>query len=209
MAIRIKNRFWRDAVGKRKLIKYLTSKPESAYSNLDKVLNLYAEGKVTQLLSKHEFYDIEFFFHIRKFGNDCEIIFKYYNLATNICFSEAGYFYVSYPMVKNTDKIAKTFDQRVVYCKYEDGFSLEELLETIFEKLKAHPELVLGPIPKNRRKLYAILSAFFILLPFIVVGGMALYGLINDVSVYGDWWMAILFLGSVFLGNHFYYKAQK
>lgn len=196
-------------MGKRKLIKYLTSKPESAYSNLDKVLNLYAEGKVTQLLSKHEFYDIEFFFHIRKFGNDCEIIFKYYNLATNICFSEAGYFYVSYPMVKNTDKIAKTFDQRVVYCKYEDGFSLEELLETIFEKLKAHPELVLGPIPKSRRKLYAILSAFFILLPFIVVGGMALYGLINDVSVYGDWWMAILFLGSVFLGNHFYYKAQK
>ena len=196
-------------MGKRKLIKYLTSKPESAYSNLDKVLNLYAEGKVTQLLSKHEFYDIEFFFHIRKFGNDCEIIFKYYNLATNICFSEAGYFYVSYPMVKNTDKIAKTFDQRVVYCKYEDGFSLEELLETIFEKLKAHPELVLGPIPKNRRKLYAILSAFFILLPFIVVGGMALYGLINDVSVYGDLWMEILFLGSVFLGNHFYYKAQK
>ena len=196
-------------MGKRKLIKYLTSKPESAYSNLDKVLNLYAEGKVTQLLSKHEFYDIEFFFHIRKFGNDCEIIFKYYNLATNICFSEAGYFYVSYPMVKNTDKIAKTFDQRVVYCKYEDGFSLEELLETIFEKLKAHPELVLGPIPKNRRKLYALLSVFFFLLPFVVAGSMALYGFANGISVYGDWWMVILFLGSAFLGTHFYWKAQK
>ena len=197
-------------MGKRKLIKYLTSKPESAYSNLDKVLNLYAEGKVTQLLSKHEFYDIEFFFHIRKFGNDCEIIFKYYNLATNICFSEAGYFYVSYPMVKNTEKIAKTFDQHVVYCKYEDGFSLEELLETIFEKLKAHPELVLGPIPKNRRKLYAILSAFFISLPLLVSGSLALYGFVNDTPVYGEfWWVLILFAVPLLLGLHFYYKAQK
>ena len=53
-------------MGKRKLINYLVSKPESEYSDLDKVLKSYAEGKVTQLLSKHEFYAIEFFFHIRK-----------------------------------------------------------------------------------------------------------------------------------------------
>ena len=197
-------------MGKRKLINYLVSKPESEYSDLDKVLKSYAEGKVTQLLSKHEFYDIEFFFHVRKFGNDCQIIFKYYNLATNICFSEAGYFYVSYPMVKNTDKIAKTFDQRLVYCKYEDGFSLEELLETIFEKLKAHPELVLGPIPKNRRKLYAILSAFFISLPLLVSGSLALYGFVNDTPVYGEfWWVLILFAVPLLLGLHFYWKAQK
>ncbi len=131
-------------------------------------------------MSKYEFYDAEFYCNIRKWGNDFEIVFKYYNLGTNISFSEAGYFYVSYPMVKNTNKIAKTFDQRVVYCGYEDDFHLEKLLETIYETLKEHSELVKGPIPKNRRKLYAILSAFFFLLLFIVFGCMILYGVLTN-----------------------------
>ena len=102
----------------------------------------------------------------------------------------------------------RLFDEAKAVLK-SHGFSLEEMLETIFEKLKAHPELVLGPIPKNRRKLYALLSVFFFLLPFVVAGSMALYGFANGISVYGDWWMVILFLGSAFLGTHFYWKAQK
>ena len=126
-----------------------------------------------------------------------------------MCFSEAGYFYVLYPRVKITNKRVKAFDQSVIYCGYEEDFRLETFLETIYEKLKVQPELVIGPIPKNRRKLYALLSVFFFLLPFVVAGGMALYGFANGISVYGDWWMVILFLGSAFLGTHFYWKAQK
>ena len=196
-------------MGKRKLAKYLASKPEGEYSHLDKILKAYADGEAAQLLSKYEFYDTEFYCNLRRWGNDFQIVVKYYNLSAIMCFSEAGYFYVLYPRVKITNKRVKAFDQSVIYCGYEEDFRLETFLETIYEKLKVQPELVIGPIPKNRRKLYALLSVFFFLLPFVVAGGMALYGFANGISVYGDWWMVILFLGSAFLGTHFYWKAQK
>lgn len=196
-------------MGKKRLAKYLASKPEGEYSHLDKILKAYADGEAAQLLSKYEFYDTEFYCNLRRWGNDFQIVVKYYNLSAIMCFSEAGYFYVLYPRVKITNKRVKAFDQSVIYCGYEEDFRLETFLETIYEKLKVQPELVIGPIPKNRRKLYALLSVFFFLLPFVVAGGMALYGFANGISVYGDWWMVILFLGSAFLGTHFYWKAQK
>lgn len=195
-------------MGKKRLAKYLASKPEGEYSHLDKILKAYADGEAAQLLSKYEFYDTEFYCNLRRWGNDFQIVVKYYNLSAIMCFSEAGYFYVLYPRVKITNKRVKAFDQSVIYCGYEEDFRLETFLETIYEKLKVQPELVIGPIPKNRRKLYALLSVFFFLLPFVVAGGMALYGFANGISVYGDWWMVILFLGSAFLGTHFYWKAQ-
>ncbi len=197
------------SMGKKRLAKYLASKPEGEYSHLDKILKAYADGEAARLLSKYEFYDTEFYCNLRRWGNDFQIVVKYYNLSAIMCFSEAGYFYVLYPRVKITNKRVKAFDQSVIYCGYEEDFRLETFLETIYEKLKVQPELVIGPIPKNRRKLYALLSVFFFLLPFVVAGGMALYGFANGISVYGDWWMVILFLGSAFLGTHFYWKAQK
>ena len=190
---------------RKKLVNYLASKPKEEYSPLDKILKAYADGKVAQHLSQCGFYDTQITFQIEKNANSLQIDGKFYNLAVNISFMECGYEYAIYPLDKKVKSIEDRFETHV----YEEGDTAESILTNLHEKLKAHPELVVGPIPKNRRKLYAILSAFFILLPFIVVGGMALYGLINDVSVYGDWWMAILFLGSVFLGNHFYYKTRK
>ena len=196
-------------MGKKRLAKYLASKPEGEYSHLDKILKAYADGEAARLLSKYEFYDTEFYCNLRRWGNDFQIVVKYYNLSAIMCFSEAGYFYVLYPRVKITNKIVKAFDQSVIYCGYEEDFRLETFLETIYEKLKVQPELVIGPIPKNRRKLYALLSALFISLPLVVSGCLAAYGFITDTKVYGNWWIIILFLGSAFLGTHFYWKAQK
>lgn len=190
---------------RKKLVNYLASKPEEEYSPLDKIFKAYADGKVAQLLSQCSFYDTQITFQIVKNDNSLQIDGKYYNLAVNISFMERGYEYAIYPLDKNVKSIEDRFETHV----YEEGDTAESILAILHEKVKVHPELVVGPIPKNRRKLYALLSAFFFLLPFIVVGGMALYGFINDVSVYGDWWMVILFLGSVFLGNHFYYKTRK
>ena len=42
-------------MGKRKLAKYLASKPEGEYSHLDKILKAYADGEAARLLSKYEF----------------------------------------------------------------------------------------------------------------------------------------------------------
>ena len=192
-------------MGKKRLAKYLASKPEGEYSHLDKILKAYADGEAARLLSKYGFYDTQITFQIVKNDNNLQIDGKFYNLAINISFLERGYEYAIYPLDKHIKQIEDRFETHT----YAEGDTAESIITKIHEKLQSQPELVIGPIPKNRRKLYALLSVFFFLLPFVVAGGMALYGFANGISVYGDWWMVILFLGSAFLGTHFYWKAQK
>ena len=192
-------------MGKKRLAKYLASKPEGEYSYLDKILKAYADGKVAQHLSQCSFYDTQITFQIVKNDNNLQIDGKYYNLAVNISFLERGYEYAIYPL----DKRIKQIEDRFETHTYEEGDTAESIITKIHEKLQSHPELVIGPIPKNRRKLYALLSALFISLPLVVSGCLAAYGFITDTKVYGNWWIIILFVISLFLGNHFYYKTRK
>lgn len=192
-------------MGKKRLAKYLASKPEGEYSYLDKILKAYADGEAAQLLSKYEFYDTQITFQIVKNDNNLQIDGKFYNLAINISFLERGYEYAIYPL----DKRIKQIEDRLETHTYAEGDTAESIITKIHEKLQSHSELVIGPIPKNRRKLYALLSALFISLPLVVSGCLAAYGFITDTKVYGNWWIIILFVISLFLGNHFYYKTRK
>lgn len=192
-------------MGKKRLAKYLASKPEGEYSHLDKILKAYADGEAAQLLSKYKFYDTQITFQIVKNDNNLQIDAKFYNLAINISFLERGYEYVIYPL----DKRIKQIEDRFETHTYKEGDTAESIITKIHETLQSQPELVKGPIPKNRRKLYALLSALFISLPLVVSGCLAAYGFITDTKVYGNWWIIILFVISLFLGNHFYYKTRK
>ena len=190
---------------RKKLVNYLASKPEREYAPLDKIFKAYADGKVAQLLSQCSFYDTQITFQIVKNDNSLQIDGKYYNLAVNISFMERGYEYAIYPLDKNVKHIEDRFETHV----YEEGDTAESILANLHEKLKVHPELVVGPIPKNRRKLYALLSALFISLPVVVPGCAAIYGFSKDIPVYLNWWIIILLVVSLFLGLHFYYKTRK
>ena len=193
------------SMGKKRLAKYLASKPEGEYSYLDKILKAYADGEAARLLSKYEFYDTQITFQIVKNDNNLQIDGKFYNLAINISFLERGYEYAIYPLDKHIKQIEDRFETHT----YAEGDTAESIITKIHEKLQSHPELVIGPIPKNRRKLYALLSALFISLPLVISGYLAAYGFITDTKVYGNWWIIILFVISLFLGNHFYYKTRK
>lgn len=190
---------------RKKLINYLASKPEQEYSPLDKIFKAYANGKVAQHLSQCSFYDTQITFQIVKNDNNLQIDGKYYNLAINISFLERGYEYAIYPL----DKRIKQIEDRFETHTYEEGDTAESIITKIHEKLQSHPELVIGPIPKNRRKLYAILSAFFFLLPFIVFGCMILYGVLTNTRFVGNYWWGLICIIPLFLGNHFYWKARK
>ena len=190
---------------RKKLVNYLASKPEEEYSPLDKIFKAYADGKVAQHLSQCGFYDTQITFQIEKNANSLQIDGKFYNLAVNISFMECGYEYAIYPLDKKVKSIEDRFETHV----YEEGDTAESILTNLHEKLKAHPELVVGPIPKNRRKLYAILSAFFILLPFIVFGCMILYGVLTNTRFIGNYWWSLIVIIPLFLALHFYYKTRK
>lgn len=192
-------------MGKKRLAKYLASKPEGEYSHLDKILKAYADGKVARLLSKYGFYDTQITFQIVKNDNNLQIDGKFYNLAINISFLERGYEYVIYPL----DKRIKQIEDRFETHTYAEGDTAERIITKIYETLQSHPELVKGPIPKNRRKLYAILSAFFFLLPFIVFGCMILYGVLTNTRFIGNYWWSLIVIIPLFLALHFYYKTRK
>ena len=190
---------------RKKLINYLASKPEREYAPLDKIFKAYADGKVAQLLSQCSFYDTQITFQIVKNDNSLQIDGKYYNLAVNISFMERRYEYAIYPLDKNVKHIEDRFETHV----YEEGDTAESILVNLHEKLKVHPELVVGPIPKNRRKWYALLSAFFFLLPFIVFGCMILYGVLTNTRFIGNYWWSLIVIIPLFLALHFYYKTRK
>lgn len=190
---------------RKKLINYLASKPEQEYSPLDKIFKAYANGKVAQHLSQCSFYDTQITFQIVKNDNNLQIDGKYYNLAINISFLERGYEYAIYPL----DKRIKQIEDRFETHTYEEGDTAESIITKIHEKLQSHPELVIGPIPKNRRKLYALLSAFFFLLPFIVFGCMILYGVLTNTRFIGNYWWSLIVIIPLFLALHFYYKTRK
>ena len=190
---------------RKKLINYLASKPEQEYSPLDKIFKVYANGKVAQHLSQCSFYDTQITFQIVKNDNNLQIDGKYYNLAINISFLERGYEYAIYPL----DKRIKQIEDRFETHTYEEGDTAESIITKIHEKLQSHPELVIGPITKNRRKLYALLSAFFFLLPFIVFGCMILYGVLTNTRFIGNYWWSLIVIIPLFLALHFYYKTRK
>ena len=192
-------------MGKKRLAKYLASKPEGEYSYLDKILKAYADGEAARLLSKYEFYDTQITFQIVKNDNNLQIDGKFYNLAINISFLERGYEYAIYPL----DKRIKQIEDRFETHTYEEGDTAESIITKIHEKLQSHPVLVIGPIPKNRRKLYALLSAFFFLLPFIVFGCMILYGVLTNTRFIGNYWWSLIVIIPLFLALHFYYKTRK
>ena len=190
---------------RKKLVNYLASKPEQEYSPLDKILKAYADGKVAQHLSQCSFYDTQITFQIVKNDNNLQIDGKYCNLAINVSFMERGYEYAIYPLDKNVKHIEDRFETHT----YAEGDTAESIITKIHEKLQSHPELVIGPIPKNRRKLYALLSAFFFLLPFIVFGCMILYGVLTNTRFIGNYWWSLIVIIPLFLALHFYYKTRK
>ena len=100
-------------MGKKRLAKYLASKPEGEYSHLDKILKAYADSEAAQLLSKYEFYDTQITFQIVKNDNNLQIDGKFYNLAINISFLERGYEYAIYPLDKRIKQIEDRFESRV------------------------------------------------------------------------------------------------
>lgn len=187
--------------------KYLASKPVSAYTKLDFIIKMYMEGKIEEILKQNNFYDFEISSCIRKkHGNTIQLSFKYYNLVGSIDFKEDGYDYIVYPM----DKKIKNIDDLFVEQMYSEDFSVDNLISSIYERMRSHSDLRDNTAERKKKRKYRFFSNICLWFPVFICGFIALYGKITETKVVGNiWWCFFLIILPLILWVIFDIKSQK
>ena len=122
-----------------KINKYLKSKEESQYNNLDRILKDYTEGRLKKLLSNYPYSKIEYYPHIGKRGNLLQVDFWYHNLHINIEFDINGFDYITYlPGIS-----AEDFEQGIIKKEYDDDFNIENFFADFHNMLEKDSRLKL------------------------------------------------------------------
>ena len=120
-----------------KINKYLKSKEESQYNNLDRILKDYTEGRLKKLLSNYPYSEIEYYPHISKRGNLSQVDFRYHNLHINIEFDINGFDYLTYlPGIS-----AEDFEQGIIKKEYDDDFNIENFFADFHNMLQKDSRL--------------------------------------------------------------------
>ena len=120
-----------------KINKYLKSKEESQYNNLDRILKDYTEGRLKKLLSNYPYSEIEYYPHISKRGNLLQVDFWYHNLHINIEFDINGFDYITYlPGIS-----AEDFEQGIIKKEYDDDFNIENFFADFHNMLQKDSRL--------------------------------------------------------------------
>lgn len=120
-----------------KINKYLKSKEESQYNNLDRILKDYTEGRLKKLLGNYPYSEIEYYPHISKRGNLLQVDFRYHNLHINIEFDINGFDYITYlPGIS-----AEDFEQGIIKKEYDDDFNIENFFADFHNMLQKDSRL--------------------------------------------------------------------
>lgn len=115
-----------------KINKYLKSKDESQYNNLDKIFKYYVDGHLKNLLSNYHYSKIEYYPRISKRGNLLQIDFWYFNLHINIEFDVYNFDYIIYlPGIS-----AEDFEKGITEKEYDQDFSIEKFFEDFHNMLQ-------------------------------------------------------------------------
>ena len=173
---------------KRKIEKYLNSKDENEYSNLDRIFELYLSGDIKKLLSKYA--GVGIYPTINKLGKTIQLNYNYHNIYVIIDFFEDKYNVVIYHAGINADELEKLF----IDYDYQNNFSLEKLINEIDIKIKNHPKLKDITLIEKKKKIYSVIAWISLCLPIIICGSIALYCIITEKSVKVNMWWGIFFI---------------
>jgi len=125
----------------RKVIKYLESKEESQYNNLDKVLKYYCDGELQKEMEEQNFSDFEFFPKInKKKGNWMQIYCSYFNLVIIIDLVDEKIDTVVYLAGMSSNEL----DNCSTSYRYADDFTVENFFENFSDMLKNDNRLKKG-----------------------------------------------------------------
>jgi|SRR5690554_547260 len=123
---------------KRKIKRYLKSKEESKYNNLDRVFKFYIDGLLKELLKKYGFSKIEIFPKIWKDNNNLQINFWYYNLVVGVDLFNLHFDYVIYLPGINAEQLDKCF----IESSYSDDFNIVNFIGDLYNILEKDNRLI-------------------------------------------------------------------
>ena len=189
---------------KRKIKKYLNSKDENEYSNLDRIFELYLSGDIKKLLSKYV--GVGVYPTINKLGKTIQLNYNYHNIYVIIDFFEDKYNVVVYHAGINAEDLEKLF----IDYEYPNDFDLEKLIKKIDEKIKNHPKLNDTTLIEKKKKIYTLIAWINWSFPILVCGCIAIYGFTNDKTIKVDQIWAILFIAlPLIIGCIFDVKSKR
>ena len=189
---------------KRKIKKYLNSKDENEYSNLDRIFELYLSGDIKKLLSKYV--GVGVYPTINKLGKTIQLNYNYHNIYVIIDFFEDKYNVVVYHAGINAEDLEKLF----IDYEYPNDFNLEKLIKEIDEKIKNHPKLKDTTLIEKKKKIYTLIAWINWSFPILVCGCIAIYGFTNDKTIKVDQIWAILFIAlPLIIGCIFDVKSKR
>lgn len=189
---------------KRKIKKYLNSKDENEYSNLDRIFELYLSGDIKKLLSKYV--GVGVYPTINKLGKTIQLNYNYHNIYVIIDFFEDKYNVVVYHAGINAEDLEKLF----IDYEYPNDFVLEKLIKKIDEKIKNHPKLKDTTLIEKKKKIYTLIAWINWSFPILVCGCIAIYGFTNDKTIKVDQIWAILFIAlPLIIGCIFDVKSKR
>ena len=189
---------------KRKIRKYLESKEESKYGNLDRILKMYLTGEIKKILSKYSGVSIYPAFY--KDRKTMQLNYNYNNIYVSIDFFEDKYDVAVYYWGIKSDDLEKLF----MDYDYRANFELEKLIKEIDSKIKKHPKLGDTTLIERKKKLYTLIAWICWCLPIGIFGSLSIYVFICEKSIQGNvWWGIIFIVIPLILGCVFDIKSKR
>lgn len=192
-------------MNKSKIIKYLKTKRNEEYNYLDVLLDKYCTEELFVFLSKFQFTTIEIFPAISKRENFMEICLSYQNIAVNIVLMQEELEYSIYQFGADIDEV----NENTFSIIYDENFSFEELINSIFEKMASHSKLKNISKEKKKKKIYAMISSISLCLPVLVICILALYTFAADKEIKLNGWFSLVIIIPMITYSIFDVKSKR
>ena len=173
---------------KRKIEKYLNSKGNSEYSDLEKIFEMYLSGNIKKLLSKYD--GVGIYPTINKLGKTIQVSYHYHNIFVVMDFFEDKYDIAIYPADTTADDVEKL----CVVFEYPSDFNLERVISEVDGKIKNHPKLKDTTLIEKKKKAYSLISRISLCFSALFCGSIGLYCAITGNRIEVNLWWVMFFI---------------
>ena len=190
---------------KSKIEKYFKNKQNTDFTVLDDILKKYIDGDLDVILSKYEFTDTSIHPDITRRGNIVEIDLFYHNITVKFMVDDYELDYYIYAI----DAPQEDFENSEITVKYDENFSFEGFLESIYTQMINHPWLRDISREVKTRKKYKKYESICLLCCAISIGLMFLYAFISGDSTINPYVGGLSLGGPLLLAIIFKIKSTK
>lgn len=148
----------------------------------------YSSGQFKKILIDNNATEIEFFPSIKK-ENSIQVYFNYYNLSAIIEFKEEYYEYCKY----KPGCSPKELENSIIKEQYNDEFDIDIFIKNFIKTIDQDANLKKSNVVKKRRKkLYSVLSLVSLMMPWIILGIIALCSYLTNKDIKINAWFGVL-----------------